>query len=57
MANPNYPLAEYHLGLAFERQGKVAEAKAAFEKFLESWKSADANIPEIIYANQRVTAR
>lgn len=56
-ANPNYPLAEYHLGLAYERQGKFAEAKAAFEKFLESWKRADANISEVVYANQRVSAR
>jgi tetratricopeptide (TPR) repeat protein len=56
-ANPNYPLAQYHLGLAFERQGKSAAAKAAFGKFLESWKGADGDVPEVVYANSRLSAR
>jgi len=35
--NPNYPLAQYHLGRAFERKGKVEQAKVAYERFLRNW--------------------
>ena len=51
--NPNYPLAQYHLGQAFERKCKVEQAKAAYERFLQNWKSADADIPEIVEAKKQ----
>jgi tetratricopeptide (TPR) repeat protein/DNA-binding winged helix-turn-helix (wHTH) protein len=55
--NPNYPLAQYHLGQAFERKGKVELAQAAYERFLQNWKSADADIPEIMEAKKQFAAR
>ncbi len=55
-ANPNYPLAQYHLALAMERKGKLVEAKTAYVKFLQSWKEADADIPEIVSTNHRIAA-
>ncbi|MBA2702631.1 MAG: tetratricopeptide repeat protein, partial [Blastocatellia bacterium] len=54
--NPNYPLAHYHLGQAYELQGKQQQARASYERFLEVWKNADAEAPEIIYA-RRVVSR
>lgn len=55
--NPNYPLAQYHLGQAFERKGKVEQSKAAYERFLQNWKSADADIPEIMEAKKQFATR
>ena len=48
--NPNYPLVHYHLGLACERKGEGARARTAYERFLESWQAADADIPEVLKA-------
>ena len=45
--NQNYPLAEYHLAQAYQRKGQVAESRAAYERFLQIWKTADADIPEV----------
>jgi tetratricopeptide (TPR) repeat protein len=55
-ANPNYPLADYHLALAMERKGRLVEAKTAYVRFLRSWKQADADIPEIVSTNRRIAA-
>lgn len=49
--NPNYPLAFYNLARSLQAKGSTEEAKTTYQKFLEVWKSADANIPEVILAN------
>jgi tetratricopeptide (TPR) repeat protein len=54
--NPRYALAHYHLGQAYERQGDTQQARAAYERFLASWKDADPDLPEVIAAQQRLTA-
>ena len=51
--NPHYPLVSYHLGQAYERKGETARARAAYADFLQSWREAEADIPEIIEAKQR----
>lgn len=51
--NPNYPLAEYHLAQAYERRGLQPQAREAYRTFLEIWKDADADIPEVIAAQKR----
>lgn len=53
--HPNYPLAQYHLGLAYERKGARAQARAAYEHFLQVWQAADADIPEVIEAKARLS--
>jgi tetratricopeptide (TPR) repeat protein/DNA-binding winged helix-turn-helix (wHTH) protein len=52
--NPNYPLAQYHLAQALERKGQEAQAQSAYERFLQTWKDADADVPEVIIARQRL---
>lgn len=52
--NPRHPLAHYHLGQAYERKGDTARARAAYEQFLQIWQDADADIPEVIEAKQRL---
>ena len=53
--NPNYPLAHYHLGQAYERKGLIDQARASYERFLQVWKEADADRPEVIAARERLS--
>lgn len=53
--NPNYPLARYHLAEAYKHKGLYAEARANYQLFLEIWKNADADIPEIVEAKKFVS--
>ena len=55
--NPNYPLAQYHLGQAYERQGQMGQARAAYLRFLEIWKEADPDLPQMIAAKERAIGR
>jgi len=50
--NPNYPLAHYHLGQAFERKGDRQGARTANERFLQVWKNADSDVPELVVAKR-----
>jgi eukaryotic-like serine/threonine-protein kinase len=52
--NPNYPLAHYHLGQAYERKGLLEQARAAYERFLQLWQEADADLPEVLAAQRRL---
>ncbi|HEX9007531.1 MAG TPA: tetratricopeptide repeat protein, partial [Bacteroidota bacterium] len=44
----------YWLGVAYEQQGKQAEAKREFQKFLETWRDADFQSSEIKDARIRL---
>ena len=52
--NPNYPLAHYHLGQAYERKAQADQARAAYQRFLQVWGEADADIPEVLIAKRRL---
>jgi len=54
--NPSYPLAQYHLAQAHRRKGQVEQARAAYERFLQIWKGADADLPEIVDAKKELAA-
>jgi tetratricopeptide (TPR) repeat protein/DNA-binding winged helix-turn-helix (wHTH) protein len=51
--NPKYPMATYHLGQAYEARGEVGRAREAYRRFLETWKTADKDIPELVEAANR----
>ena len=51
--NPNYPLAHYHLGQAYERKGQQVQARSVYEQFLQIWKTADTDIPEVVAVKQK----
>jgi tetratricopeptide (TPR) repeat protein len=53
--NPNYPLAHFHLAQVYERLGEAAKARATYERFLEVWKNADPDLPEVTAARQRLS--
>jgi tetratricopeptide (TPR) repeat protein len=50
--NPNYPLVHYHLAQAYERKGDGDHARSEYEQFLQVWKDADADIPEVSAARK-----
>jgi tetratricopeptide (TPR) repeat protein/DNA-binding winged helix-turn-helix (wHTH) protein len=52
--NPNYPLVHYHLGQVYERKGQLTEARESYERFLQIWKDADLDIPEVMAARKAV---
>jgi|HubBroStandDraft_1064217.scaffolds.fasta_scaffold00684_13 tetratricopeptide (TPR) repeat protein/DNA-binding winged helix-turn-helix (wHTH) protein len=54
--NPDYPLAQYHLAQAYRRKGQTEQARVAYERFLQIWKGADADIPEVVDARKELLA-
>ena len=52
--NKHYPLAYYQLAQAHERKGEQEQARTAYDYFLRIWKDADADLPEVITARQRL---
>jgi tetratricopeptide (TPR) repeat protein/DNA-binding winged helix-turn-helix (wHTH) protein len=53
--NPNWALTQYWLGVAYEGTGERCKAHAAYERFLQIWKGADPDLPEVIKAKERLT--
>ena len=47
-----YPLAHYHLGQAYQLKGDIASARDEYQRFLQVWRDADADIPYIITAKR-----
>jgi tetratricopeptide (TPR) repeat protein len=54
--NPNDARVRYHLGEALERTGNLPAAKAEFDRFLEIWKDADADAPEVSGARHHLAS-
>lgn len=52
--NPNYAQAHYLLGLVYQKMDKKEKARNHFQKFLEIWKDADENLPELIETKKRL---
>ena len=50
--NPNYPLTHYHLAKAYAAKNQTDQAHAAYARFLEVWKNADSDIPEVVLARK-----
>jgi len=48
--NQNYPLAQFHLGQAFQSKGLLDQARVAYQAFLDTWSDADSDVPEVIAA-------
>ncbi|MEW6126672.1 MAG: tetratricopeptide repeat protein [Acidobacteriota bacterium] len=52
--NPHYPLAHFYLAEAYARKGDGEQSLRYYREFLQTWKAADADIPEIITAKKRL---
>ncbi|HEX6188073.1 MAG TPA: tetratricopeptide repeat protein [Pyrinomonadaceae bacterium] len=53
--NPNYPLVHYRLAQAYERKGLRDRGRMEYERFLEVWKDAGTDVPEIINARKALS--
>jgi tetratricopeptide (TPR) repeat protein/TolB-like protein len=53
-AQEAYSLVHHRLGRLHERKGDTAAAVVSYEKFLEKWRGADADIREVIDARERL---
>lgn len=51
---PGIARARYHLAQAYRRKGQNELAKAQFRQFLELWKHADPDLPEIAEAKRNM---
>ena len=51
----DYPLVHYHLAQAYENQGLREKATKEYGQFLNVWKDADADIPEVIDARKSIS--
>ena len=54
--NRNDARARYHLGVALERTGDAGAAKAEFDRFLDIWKDADPDVPEVSGAKRHLAS-
>jgi serine/threonine protein kinase/tetratricopeptide (TPR) repeat protein len=52
--NPNYAQAHYLLGLIYQKQGRKEKAKEHFQKFIDIWKDADENLPQLLEVKKRI---
>jgi tetratricopeptide (TPR) repeat protein len=54
LLNPNYPLAHFHIAQAREQMGQYDLSREHYLRFLEIWRDADVDIPEVVIARKRV---
>jgi tetratricopeptide (TPR) repeat protein len=47
-------ITRYHLAVAYDRKGQTSIARAEYARFLDLWKDADEDVPEIVDAKKRV---
>lgn len=50
--NPNYPLARFHLAEAYKGKGQFDQARDSYKQFLDVWRDADTDIPEVSAAGK-----
>jgi DNA-binding winged helix-turn-helix (wHTH) protein/tetratricopeptide (TPR) repeat protein len=49
-----WPLAHYYLGLCYDQLSRNPEAAQSYSRFLTVWKAADASIPTVRLARERI---
>lgn len=50
--NPNYPLARFRLAEAYRGKGQFDRARDLYKQFLDVWRDADTDIPEVSAAGK-----
>jgi tetratricopeptide (TPR) repeat protein len=52
--NPNYAESHYLLGQIHQEKGEIEKAKYHFQRFVEIWKEADENLPQLVDAQKQL---
>lgn len=52
--HPNWPPALYGAVRAYERKGERERARAAYERVMQVWQDADADLPEVLTARSKL---
>lgn len=52
--NPNYAQSHYLLGLIYQKKGMKDKANEHFQRFINIWKDADENLPQLIEARKQL---
>ena len=52
---PYLGLPRFHLAQAYEQKREWQRARRAYERFLEVWRDADRDVPEVVTAARRLT--
>ncbi|UCG91635.1 MAG: tetratricopeptide repeat protein, partial [candidate division WOR-3 bacterium] len=52
--NPNYAQTHYLLGLVYQAKGRNDKAREHFKKFVDIWKDADENLPQVIEVKKQL---
>ena len=52
--NPNYVQSHYLLGLIYQKKGMKNKANEHFKRFIDIWKDADENLPQLIDARKQL---
>lgn len=52
--NPNYAQTHFLLGMVYEEKGRKEKAREHFQKFIDIWKDADENLPQLIEVKKRL---
>lgn len=52
--NPNHAQSHYLLGLVYQKRGEQEKAREHFEKFMDIWKDADDNLPQLVEAKKQL---
>jgi len=52
--NPNYAQTHFLLGMLYEEKGRKEKAREHFQKFIDIWKDADENLPQLIEVKKRL---
>lgn len=56
-ARPFSGWMHYGIALAYEKGGKMREARKAYEEFLKAWPTADADLPQVVHAKEFLAAK
>jgi tetratricopeptide (TPR) repeat protein len=57
LERPRSGLALYGIAICSERSGDSAAATAAYRDFLEAWKDADPELPQLLHAKSYAAVR
>ena len=54
--NSSSPLLHFRYAQALQQRGDAERARAEYQRFLDAWKSADRDLPEVVIAERALAS-